>query len=334
MRIRVRRRVESVSEQPLTQARFPVQREGTLYLAEGGQETEVMYRHGHELPEFAMFGLLDDAAARADIEAMYRAYLEVAAEHGFIALMGGLDYRASPDWAAKLGYSAQALEDVQLRCIELLREVAQPYAGQLPGVSFAGIVGPRGDAYQLNRTITAEEAEEYHAVQLASLAKAEVDLVEAMTFNNVPEAVGVARAAARAGLPLAVMFTLDETARLASGPSLREAIETVDAQTGDDRPDFYGINCSHPVEFLPALEPGDWTQRIRVLRPNAALMDKVSLCRIGHLEEGDPRDLALQLASIARRYPHIDIWGGCCGTWDKHLNHIAREVRAAHANPQ
>ena len=133
---------------------------------------------------------------------------------------------------------------------------------------------------------------------------------------------------------LVYTFTLDETAHLASGPSLREAIETVDAETGEDRPDFYGINCSHPIEFLPALEPGDWTQRIRILRPNAALMDKVSLCRIGHLEEGDPRELGLLLAALARRYPHIDIWGGCCGTWDKHLHQIARDVRAAHANPQ
>ncbi len=293
----------------------------------------MLYRHGHELPEFAMFALLDDPAARQDIEAMYRSYLDVAAEQGFVALMGGLDYRASPDWAGRLGYSAQALEDVQLRCIELLRQVAQPYAGQVPDVLFAGVVGPRGDAYQLNRTITAEEAEEYHAVQIASLAKAEVDLVEAMTFNNVPEAVGVARASARAGLPLSVLFTLDETARLASGPTLREAIEAVDAQTGEDRPDFYGINCSHPLEFLPALEPGDWTERIRILRPNAVLMDKVSLCRIGHLEEGDPRELGLLLASLARRFPSIDIWGGCCGTWDKHLSAIAREVRAARAAP-
>lgn len=69
------------------------------------------------------------------------------------------------------------------------------------------------------------------------------------------------------------------------------------------------------------------------MRPNAALMDKVSLCRIGHLEEGDPRELGLLLATLARRFPHIDIWGGCCGTWDKHLGEIAREVRAARAAP-
>lgn len=59
-------------------------------------------------------------------------------------------------------------------------------------------------------------------------------------------------------------------------------------------------------------------------------MDKVSLCRIGHLEERHPLELGLLLAGVARRLPNIDIWGGCCGTWDKHLGEIAREVRAAH----
>ena len=42
-----------------------------------------------------------------------------------------------------------------------------------------------------------------------------MDLVTAMTFNSVPEAVGVARAAARLDLPLCISFTLDsETSRL------------------------------------------------------------------------------------------------------------------------
>ena len=34
---------------------------------------------------------------------MYRAYLDIAARHGFVALMGGLDYRASPDSGSAIG---------------------------------------------------------------------------------------------------------------------------------------------------------------------------------------------------------------------------------------
>jgi len=300
-----------------------------LYLTEGGSETEIMYKYGFELPEFAMFPLLDDPRAVAELRGMFTRYLDTAAKHGFGALMGGLDYRASPDWARLLGYSPAALEDMQLRAIAFLRELGEPYRDDLPALMYVGIVGPRGDAYSLNQTITAEEAEDYHDTQIATLARAEVDLVEAMTFNNVPEAVGVARAASKAGLAASIFFTLDSNHRLHSGPSLREAIESVDKLTGDDRPAFYGINCSHPLEFLPALEPGDWFQRVRSLRPNAAMMDKISLCTLGHLESGDAVDLGRHMGALARRHPHLDIWGGCCGTWDNHLDEIAKNVHEA-----
>ncbi|MFM7063370.1 MAG: homocysteine S-methyltransferase family protein, partial [Actinomycetes bacterium] len=74
---------------------FPDQVAGLNYLTEGGQETEVMYRHGYDLPEFAMFPLLDQADALEVVRSMYTAVLDTAARHGFGVLLGGLDYRAS-----------------------------------------------------------------------------------------------------------------------------------------------------------------------------------------------------------------------------------------------
>jgi homocysteine S-methyltransferase len=308
-------------------AGFPESQPGVLYLTEGGQETELMYKHGHELPEFAMYPLLDDRRAVADLTDMYTRYLEIAAAHQLVALMGGLDYRASPDWASKLGISADGLAEFQLRSIEFLRDVARPFQGQVPQILIAGMVGPRGDAYQQNRTITADEAEEYHAVQIETLQRAEIDFVTAMTFNSVPEGVGLARAAAKASLPLSLSFIVDSTGRLATGPSLKDAVEMVDEQAGDARPDFYGINCAHPVEFEPALVPGAWLERLRGLRPNASMADKQALCQIGHLEAGDPELLGAQMGGLARRFPHVDVWGGCCGTWDDHLGAIAQQLR-------
>ncbi len=304
-------------------------RPGVTYLTEGGQETEVMYAHGFDLPEFAMYPLLDQPDAVAALRDMYARYLATAARHGFGVLMAGLDYRASPGWASRLGLFSSQLAAVQLRCIDFLRDVAEPYAADLPDVRVAGAVGPRGDAYGADDTITAQEAQEYHGEQIATLARAQVDLVEAMTFNNVAEAVGVARAGAAAGLPVSVSFTLDSSSRLATGPTLREAIEAVDAMAGDDRPAFFGINCSHPFEFQPAIEPGDWFERVRLLRPNAALADKAALCTLGHLEAGDPVQLGELMGDLARRHPHVDLWGGCCGTWDTHLDQIAGRVGEA-----
>lgn len=308
-------------------AGFAPQQQGIFYLTEGGQETEIQYRHGHDLPEFAMYPLLDDPAAMADLKAMYEAVLEVAARHGFVAMLSGLDYRGSPDWGEKLGYSRDGLADALERSIAFLRDVAEPYRDWLPGLLIGGQVGPRGDAYALNRTITAEEAEDYHAFQLEVLKRAGVDFVWAATFNGVPEAIGVARAAARIGLPLGISFMLDGDHRLKSGVSLKDAIETVDAEAGSARPDYYGINCSHPIEFEPAFEAGNWASRVRSLRPNASARDKIELCSIGHLEEGDPVDLGDRIAAFAARHPQVDIFGGCCGTWDKHLDQIAGRVR-------
>ena len=109
---------------------------------------------------------------------MYTRYLEVAAAHGFVALMGGLDYRASPDWACEARDLARAgLAEIQLRSIEFLREVAAPFEGQIPQILSPGS-SARAATRTADRTITADEAEEYHAVQIARCARRGVDLVK------------------------------------------------------------------------------------------------------------------------------------------------------------
>lgn len=305
------------------QSPLPPMGAGELFLTEGGSETEIMYRHGFELPEFAMFPLLDNPKAVPIMRNMFRAQLDVAAEYELSFLLTGLDYRASPDWGAKLGYSPQSLADANIAAIDFLRDIAKDYKGQIQRLLIGGILGPRGDAYNLNASITTESAEDYHAVQLETLKTAGVDFASALTFNNVPEAVGAARAAAKIGVSLSISLTLDSTCCLKSGSSLAEAITAIDEQTGADAPDFYLLNCSHPVEYEPALGEGDWIKRLRGVRPNASKMEKIALCKLDHIEDGNPVELGRQLADLSIRYAHMDIFGGCCGTGDRHLREIA-----------
>lgn len=305
---------------------FPATREGELFLTEGGTETEVMFKWGFELPQFAMYPLLDNPEAVRVLQDMYRRYLAVAAKHRMSMLLGGLDYRASPDWGGLLGYSAEGLADMQHRSIEFLRDVARAHGSDVPRILIGGLIGPRGDAYELNRTITADEAEEYHAVQLQTLRAAQVEFACAMTFNNVEEAIGVTRAARRIGVPLIMSLSTEGGGNLASGPSIGEAITRIDSETGGG-PACYALNCSHPEEFAHTLTDEPWVQRLRGFRPNAAKMEKIALCKLGHLEEGDPQDLGRRMGALAERFPHMDVWGGCCGTGDVHLDEIASNVR-------
>jgi S-methylmethionine-dependent homocysteine/selenocysteine methylase len=284
-----------------------------------------MYGHGFDLPQFALFPLLDDPAAVARLRSMYEAVLDVAERHGMGVLLGGLDYRASPDWAGLLGYDRTALVEYQHRSIDFLRQVADPYRRRVPHLLVSGIVGPQGDAYERNDGITASSAEAYHGTQMGNLAAAKVDLVHAMTFTSIEEATGVIRAASMHDLPIIVSF-MPEAAGAERRPTLKEVIERVDADT-DGYATFYGINCSHPSEFGPLLaDEGDWLQRLGSIRPNASEKDKAELCQIGHLERGQPKDLAQRMGRLARRLPNVSVWGGCCGTWSEHLELIATAI--------
>jgi homocysteine S-methyltransferase len=49
---------------------FPQQEPGTIYLTEGGIETEIMYKWGFELPQFAMFPLLNNPVAVAAMQGL------------------------------------------------------------------------------------------------------------------------------------------------------------------------------------------------------------------------------------------------------------------------
>ncbi|MDQ1445083.1 MAG: homocysteine S-methyltransferase, partial [Acidimicrobiaceae bacterium] len=49
---------------------------------------------------------------------------------------------------------------------------------------------------------------------------------------------------------------------------------------------------------------------------------------------GQPRQAGHPCAAhLALRYPHIDVWGGCCGTWETHLDQIALNVQQARTRP-
>jgi S-methylmethionine-dependent homocysteine/selenocysteine methylase len=259
---------------------------------------------------------------------MYRRYFEVAAKNNTGLVIEGHDYRASPDWAEKLGISLENLAEIQHRIISFLTDLKTEFDGKVSDVVITGGVGPRGDAYGTGGNISEAEAEDYHSVQLSTLKDTDADMAVALTFNNIPEAVGIVRAATKIGIPIGISLTLNTESRLSSGPSLREAIEAIDENT-DGGAAWYGTNCSHPLEFEPAIsDGGSWLQRLRLIRPNAAKMDKMSLCKLGHLEDGDPIELGTQMGDVASRFPTVDIIGGCCGTDERHLNEIAKNVNS------
>lgn len=301
------------------------QQAGKLMSTAGGFETWMQYVDGFTLRHFCGFALLDDPRGVSCLRDYHRKVVEAAVANGFGMINEGLHYRASRDWGTLAGYSREALAEINIRGIEFYRDFAREYASPETPMLVGGAIGPRGDAYETGHVIDAAAAEDYHAEQILTLREAGADLVTAMTFSNVDEAIGFVRAAKSAGMPVVVSFFVAKGGRLQAGETLEQAIQRVDAATGNG-PDYYMINCTHPTEFEASLTPGSWSARLGGFMPNAVAMEVLDLCKLGHLEDGDPEELGAQMAGLAERFPHINVWGGCCGTDGRHIGQITRQV--------
>jgi homocysteine S-methyltransferase len=231
------------------------QRRGGIFLTDGGMETTLIFHQGIELPHFAAFVLLDSAEGRQQLKQYYAAYLSVARDHGTGFVLDSPTWRANPDWGAQLGYDAAALKAINVRSIALLEELRADW--ERPGAPcvISGAIGPRGDGYKAGN-MDAVEAEAYHRAQMTAFVEGGADMVTAYTLTSINEAIGIARAGKLLGIPAAISFTVETNGRLVKGETLREAIETVDRETGGSV-EYFLINCAHPTHFADALKAGE-----------------------------------------------------------------------------
>jgi S-methylmethionine-dependent homocysteine/selenocysteine methylase len=297
---------------------------GDFFLTDGGIETTLIFLEGLELRDFAAFDLLlRRKEGEAALRKYFRTYAGLAERFGTGLILESATWRASADWGTKLGYGAKELADANRRAISLLESIRNEFKGDAKKVVISGCVGPRGDGYNPGKTMSEKEAETYHANQVNIFDDTAADMVTAITMNYPEEAIGIARAAERARMPVALSFTVETDGRLPTGQTLRAAIEQVDAATSR-YPSYYMINCAHPTHFEHVLIEGEpWTKRIRGLRANASQKSHAELNESPALDIGDPVKLAGQYAQLKKRFPHLNVMGGCCGTDRRHVEQIA-----------
>jgi S-methylmethionine-dependent homocysteine/selenocysteine methylase len=303
------------------------QTEGGTFLTDGGIETVLIFHQGIDLPAFAAFPLVDTESGREALLGYFEPFLELAREQGAGFVLTSPTWRANPDWAAEVGYDREAMARVNRGSIALMEALRAAVPSSQP-VLIEGLVGPRGDGYAPGALMTADEAERYHAVQLRVLADTAADFASAITLTYAEEAIGVVRAAARAGLPVSIAFTLETDGRLPSSQPLHEAIAQVDAET-DGACAYFGINCAHPTHFETVLEEPVIRERVRSLRANASTRSHAELDAAEELDDGDPDDLGARYAGLRDRLPNLTVLGGCCGTDIRHVRAIAGAWAAA-----
>ncbi|MGY3127062.1 homocysteine S-methyltransferase [Agrococcus sp. UYP33] len=285
------------------------------FVTDGGLETDLIFRHGIDLPHFAAYPLLRSEQGRATLAAYFGEYAAIAAAVGAGLVLETATWRANPDWGARLGDGRRALYDVNVLAVRHLQHLRESYV-DLDAVLISGAIGPRADAYADVPPVDPDDARTYHEAQVDAFAEGGVDLVTAFTLSDPGEAIGIARAAYFHGLPAVIGFTVETDGRLRGGMTLREAVELVDRET--DTVHFM-VNCAHPQHVLLALDGGSWRERIAAVRYNASTRSHAELDAATTLDAGDIGELGRAHERVRTLLPSLSVVGGCCGTDSRHV---------------
>jgi S-methylmethionine-dependent homocysteine/selenocysteine methylase len=296
------------------------------FLTDGGLETTLIFHQGIELPYFASFTLLNDEAGKKALADYFRPYLNIAQKYKTGFILDSATWRANTDWAEKMGYSPEALEQINKTAIEEIEKLRSQYARPGFPILLNGCIGPRGDGYVPSHQMTAQQAETYHSTQIKTFSQTQADMVSGITMNYVEEALGITQATKKFGMPVVISFTVETDGHLPSGQSLQDAIIQTDQAT-DRYVAYYMINCAHPTHFMNKLQTGEeWVTRIKGIRANASTKSHKELDESTDLDSGDKQLLAHNYQDLKTLLPKFTVIGGCCGTDHTHLEAICEQL--------
>ena len=82
-----------------------------------------------------------------------------------------------------------------------------------------------------------------------------------------------------------------------------------------------------PHTFRAAQKDGElWVRRVRALRCNASCKSHAELDCAPELDPGDPMDFGQLHHKMRIDFPWISVIGGCCGTNEKHLEEVCKNI--------
>ncbi len=310
-----------------TTPRTPFPTSDTVVLTDAGLETWLSFDCGIDLPAFAAYPLADTDEGRVALDEYYGHYVRIASTLGTALVLDAPTWRANPDWAATLGHDRTRLAQLITACVDVVHRHRAGWSSEHPFL-VGGAIGPRGDGYRIDSVMRPDAAASYHSFQIDGLAGTPIDVVTAMTLGYVEEAIGIARAAQDAELPVVIAFTVETDGTLPSGMALADAIDATDQAT-NGYPTHYMVNCAHPTHFAHVFaDAAPWVSRIGGVRANASSLSHAELDEALELDRGDPEDLAARYVELRALLPALHVVGGCCGTDHHHVEAIARAVCA------
>ena len=303
-----------------------------MFIADGGLETTLIFLQDIDLPLFAAFPLMGTDQGIEQLRGYYAPYLEIAKRNKAGIVLDTPTWRASHGWGEQLGYSVLDMQFFNESSVNFLVGLREKHASADSPVVINGAIGPQGDGYDPTNLMSSADAETYHSHQVEVFAQTQADMVSAVTIPYVEEAIGIARAAKKAGIPAAISFTVETDGRLPTGMTLRDAIQICDSET-EASPAYYMVNCAHATHFDHVLDSdAEWVQRIYGIRANASRMSHAELDEATELDDGNPQEFGQDYAALRRKLKNLRVVGGCCGSDHRHIDEVCRSLELGHGD--
>ncbi len=302
--------------------------EGEIILMEGSIVERIRREAGVEMDDGGLLNaaLVYDQRGRETLEKIYRQYLDAGRSNDLPMIVLTPTWRANKERIAASPYKNH---DVNADCFRFLDCIRRSYGDYGKKIYSGGLIGCRHDAYKPQESISAIDALGFHREQVSSLAAAGVDFLIAETLPALPEAIGIARAMAETGKPYALSFVIRANGSLLDGTSLNAAIREIDS-AAEPKPLFYMVNCIHPSVLTKALtaesECGETLrQRLLGIQANTSSLSPEELDRSDSLHSDDENSFYESMEKL-RFHSGLKIFGGCCGTTDRHIAKLAEII--------
>ena len=297
---------------------------GDLFLTNGGLETTLIYHENIQIPCFASFDILKDEKGCQWMKNYLRSFVDIGEKSNVGFILESATWRANSDWIRKLNYDDKDIRNINRKSIHLLEEVRNEYEGSTFPIVLTASIGPRGDGYNPSILMTPQQSQIYHSEQIEILSQTNVDMISAITLNYPNEAIGIVNAAKQFHMPIIISFTLENNGKLATGHTLKEAIQIVDQAT-NNTPIYYMVNCTHPTVLLNLIHVNeDWLKRIRGIKGNASKKSHDELDQCKELDDGNPLEFAEDIRTLLYKLNNLNVLGGCCGTDQRHLQQVSK----------
>jgi len=260
---------------------------------------------------------------------IYREYVSVALAADLPLLMCSPTWRCNAERVAECtgggSTAGDARESINEDAVRFLRDLRAEYDNATDRLGIGGLLACKNDCYRPQQALSTEDAEVFHAWQVERLAGAGADFLIAETLPEALEALGIARAMERTGLPYVISFVIGRDGRILDGRPLAEAMDLIDCST-QQAPLGYMVNCAHPDFLRVDDQPEAVFTRLLGFLANASSLSHDQLEGADSVQVDDLDHWAHAMLRLNTRFG-VKVLGGCCGTDRRHLELLAGPVR-------